>query len=296
MSDPIAIDLPGTDGPISLLILQFSTQHVNEEAEAKLARQIPRYVGRKLNLTERFDARFLSFRDKVIGEEVFINSTHLPEHDALDEIAGHHGIRYVLYGKFGVGERIRMEVHLYDARRRTEIFRKAFETYAAYTFDVFDEISVRTAQAIGVELDKRERVRLFRRETTSWESFLYYLLAEDDRYGLAIGVPPLDYALPMSAYVESLKRDPEAEGIEASAVGFVIEAMEAGAIDRDAAALQLERIAGAAPEMTAARQALLFLAAERGDLDAARRYGQELMALRPEDEAMRAEIEGFLGS
>lgn len=293
--EPISIGLPGGDSPVPLLILQFATGHANEEAEAKLARQIPRVIGRKLNLTERMDARFLSFRDKVIGEEVFINSTQLPEHEALDEIAGHHAIRYVMFGKFGVGERIKLEIHLYDAERRSEIFRKAFETYAAYTFDVFDEICVRTSQAVGIELEKKERVRLFQRDTLSWEAFLYYLLAEDDRYGLAIGVPPLDLSLPLNAYLESLRRDSDAEVIEASAVGFALEAMEAGSMGREAAESYLEKIAGAATEALAARQALFLLALERGAFEEAKRWGDELLALRPEDAALRAEVEELLG-
>jgi hypothetical protein len=294
-SDPISIGLPGNESPLPILILQFATGHPDEEAEAKLARQIPRVIGRKLNLTGRFDARFLSFRDRVIGEEVFVNSTQLPEHDALDEIAGHHRIRYVLFGRFGVGERITMEVHLYDAERRAAIFRKGFETYAAYTFDVFDEVCVRTAQAVGVELDKRERVRLFQRATTSWESFLYYLLAEDDRYGLAVGVPPLDFSLTQQAYLESLRHDPDAEEIEASAVAFALEGMAAEGIGREAAEEYLRQIAGTAPELLAARQALMYLSFERGDHEEARRWGEELVALRPEDPMLRAEVAELFG-
>src|SRR5688500_8212489 len=108
MSDVIDISLKVVGNPvIPILMLQFAAQHEGEEAEAKLARQVPRQIGRKLGLTDRFDARFLSFRDRTAaGDTIFVNSTRLPDVEALAEIAAHHGIRYILTGKIGVGERI----------------------------------------------------------------------------------------------------------------------------------------------------------------------------------------------
>jgi hypothetical protein len=286
MSDFIDISLKVVGNPVvPILLLQFAAQHEGEEAEAKLARQIPRQIGRKLRLTDRFDARFLSFRDRTAaGDIVFVNSTRLPDAEVLAEIAAHHGIRYILTGKIGVGERITIEAQLYDAQRNGMIFRKGFDTYATYTFDVFDEICVRVAQAIGTELSREERVAVFQRDTTEWEAFLYYLLAEDDRYALSVGIPPGDPELAASAFAAALQRDPDFEAAEQSATAYILEGMEADVIAPARAEELLATIAAAAPSLLSARQALMFLTLERGDESAARAHAMEILKIDPENE------------
>jgi hypothetical protein len=293
VSDFIDISLKVVGNPVvPILLLQFAAQHEGEEAEAKLARQIPRQIGRKLRLTDRFDARFLSFRDKTTaGDVVFVNSTGLPESEALAEIAAHHGIRYILTGKIGIGERITIEAHVYDAQRNGMIFRKGFDTYATYTFDVFDEICVRTAMATGQELSREERVAIFQRDTTEWEAFLYYLLAEDDRYGLSVGIPPADPSLAAQAFTAALERDPDFATAEQSATAYIIEALEAGILTTDQAEKHLAAIATAAPALLSARHALMFLSLEKGNDEAARRYAAEILKIDPEN-AEAAEIAG----
>lgn len=285
MPDFIDLSLKVVGNPaVPILLLQFAAQHEGEEAEARLARQVPRQIGRKLGLTDRFDARFLSFRDRTAaGDTIFINSTQLPDTEVLQEIAAHHGLRYILTGKIGVGERITIEAQLYDAQRNAMIFRKGFDTYATYTFDVFDEICVRVAQATGTELSREERVAIFQRDTTVWEAFLYYLLAEDDRYGLSLGIPPGDPALTASAFLAALERDNDFETAEQGATAYLLEAMAAGILEQEQVEKFLADVAAAAPSLLSARQALMFLALEKGETETARTHAAAIRAVDPEN-------------
>ena len=163
------------------------------------------------------------------------------------------------------------------------IFRKGFDTYATYTFDVFDEICVRVAQATGTELSREERVAIFQRDTTVWEAFLYYLLAEDDRYGLSVGIPPGDPKLAAAAFIAALERDSDFETAEQSATAYLLEAMGAGILTQEEAESLLADVAAAAPSLLSARQALMFLALEKGDMGDARVHAAAILAIDPEN-------------
>lgn len=211
----------------NILVLQFACTVPGDEAEAKLARQFPLVIAGKLRATGVVETLFTSLRDTVDGVVHFVNSTYTPDLAALKEIAAEQGVRYVLFGKTGAGERITIDAQLYDAEREAVVFRKFFETYAGYTIDALDEIAWRTLQQVYTgELAEEQRIALFRRETASWEAFLYYLMAEDDYYGLQHGVIPPDLMLPVNAYIEAMKIDPTMQEAERGLAVLLIEAIE----------------------------------------------------------------------
>lgn len=211
----------------TILVLQFACTTPGDEAEAKLARQFPLVIARKLRATGVMEPLFTSLRDTVDGVVHFVNSTYAPDLAALRDIAAERDVRYVLFGKTGAGERITIDAQLYDAQQEAVIFRKFFETYAGYTIDALDEIAWRTLQQVHTgELAEEQRVALFQRETASWEAFLYYLMAEDDYYGLQHGIVPPDLMLPVQAYLEALAIDPTMEEAERGLVVLLIEALE----------------------------------------------------------------------
>lgn len=87
-------------------------------------------------------------------------------------------------------------------------FSKRYETFPSYFFDALEEVKLRITQTLGLTLTDEERVDLFQRQTESWQAFLYFLLAEDERYGLTIGIEPLDLLQPIELYKEALNVDP----------------------------------------------------------------------------------------
>jgi TolB-like protein len=211
----------------NILVLQFACTVAGDEAEAKLARQFPLVIAGKLRATGVVETLFISLRDTVDGVVHFVNSTYTPDLAALREIAAGQGVRYVLFGKTGAGERITIDAQLYDAEQEAIVFRKFFETYAGYTIDALDEIAWRTLQQVYTgTLAEEQRIALFRRETASWEAFLYYLMAEDDYYGLQNGIIPPDLMLPVNAYIEAMKIDPTMQDAERGLAVLLIEAIE----------------------------------------------------------------------
>lgn len=211
----------------NILVLQFACTTAGDEAEAKLARQFPLVIAGKLRATGVVETLFTSLRDTVDGVVHFVNSTYAPDMAALKEIATEQGVRYVLFGKTGAGERITIDAQLYDAEQEAVVFRKFFETYAGYTIDALDEIAWRTLQQVYTgALAEEQRIALFKRETASWEAFLYYLMAEDDYYGLQHGIIPSDLMLPVNAYIEAMKIDPTMQDAERGLAVLLIEAIE----------------------------------------------------------------------
>lgn len=294
--EPLDLRLPVVNNPtVPVLLVQFAVERAGDEAAAKLARQIPRALGRRLAGSGRFDVRTFIARDRDGDREVFVNSTTVPDPDALAALAGMHHARFVLAGRIGVGERIKMEVRVYDAGQGREVYAKGFDVYATYTFDSLEEITVRLAQIAGVEMTREERVALLRRETESWEAYLYFLLAEDDRYGLSLGLVPDRPLVTLDAYAEALTIDAEFESAESGAVAYILEALEREAITEADADASLERIAELAPTLLPARLALLYRALAEDDIERARGLADQLRSLHPDDTTLARELdEAFL--
>lgn len=243
-----------------IIVLQFACTVAGDEAEAKLARQLPRVVGRKLQASGVVAVEFLSLRDTVEGTVYFVNSTDMPDTAALREIAAEQGARYVVFGRTGAGERITIDARLYDAEKDAVVFRKFVETYAGYTVDALDEIAWRALQHTEHrEVDEERRVALFRRETASWEAFLYYLMAEDDRYGLEIGVVPPDLSLPVAAYIEALRIDPSMHDAERGLVRLLIEALERNLLSPEKVLETLSTVVDEFADMESAAQAFVYI-------------------------------------
>lgn len=242
-----------------ILVLQYACTRSGDEAEAKLARQLPRTIGKKIQATGVAEVDFLSLRDTVDGTVYFINSTEVPDRAALQEMAESHHVRFVLAGKVGAGERITIDAQLYDAERRDVVFRKFFETYAGYTVDALDEVAYRTVQLLSPQaLAETQRVAMFRRETASWEAFLYYLMAEDDRYGLEHGIVPHDAGLPVSAYMEALRIDPTMEDAEQGLVRLLIDIAERNIVPHERVLEVLSTLVDEFAGMETAAQAFVY--------------------------------------
>lgn len=205
-----------------ILIIPF-TCTVSDEAEAKLARQIPRFIGKRLDASGKIDSRFLSLRENVGSGVVFRNSTVLPTPELLTEIAQTNGFQYVLYGQISAQERIKIDAKLFDVKHQRIIFQKLYDNYATYTFDALEEICYKLLQSLKLETTVKDRVKMFRRETISWEAFLYFLLAEDYRYGLSVGVMPMNLRQPVDAYLEAYRIDSTMIDAENGLLGYTIE-------------------------------------------------------------------------
>ncbi len=260
-----------------ILVLQFACTRSGDEAEAKLARQLPRTIGKKIQATDVADVDFLSLRDTVDGTVYFVNSTEVPDRAALREMAEAQGVGFVLFGKVGAGERITIDAQVYDAGSNEIVFRKFFETYAGYTIDALDEIAYRTVQLLATgTLAEEQRVAMFRRETGSWEAFLYFLMAEDDRYGLEHEIVPHDAELPVSAYVEALRIDPAMEEAELGLVRLLVDLAERNLVAPERVLETLSTVVDEFSGMETAAQAFVYflLALER--------------TMEAEDEARRA--------
>lgn len=249
-----------------VLVLQYACTTSGDEAEAKLARQLPRAIGRKLHATEVLHANFLALRYAVEDVLQFVNVTDMPAKEELRDIAADNSVRFVLFGKVGAKERITIDGQLYDAEQDAVVFRKFFETYAGYTIDALDEIAYRVATHVYTkELSPEQRVELFKRDTTSWEAYLYYLMAEDDRYGLSVGVIPPEPLLAVSAYTEALRIDPTMTAAERGLVVFLTEAVREDILVGEKAIEVLRAVADEFPTMEIAAQAVVYflVAADR---------------------------------
>jgi hypothetical protein len=198
---------------VTILLIPFAALH-QDEATAKLCRQIPRLLGRELEhaLTAHSVAvRFLSSRGTTeSGVAGLVASLDLPAPSDLETTARMYGADLVIAGRFGLTDtNLILEVRIYDAAKHQEVYAKRFETYPTYFFDSIEEVKIRIVQSLGIELADRERVALMSRTTESWEALLYYLLAEDDRYAAAAGI---DVTMPRSTlelFRDAIRIDPE---------------------------------------------------------------------------------------
>jgi hypothetical protein len=133
----------------------------------------------------------------------------LPSPGDLETVTRMYGGDLVLTGRFGLSDKeILLEGRYYDTSKKAEVYAKRFETYPKYYFVAVEEIKLRAAQLLNIELSDEERVALFSRATESWQAYLYYLLAEDERYALTLGIPPQDHRGAIELYKEAVKTDP----------------------------------------------------------------------------------------
>jgi hypothetical protein len=196
---------------MNLLVLPFAVIQQDEVA-AKLSRQLPRMIGADIEnaIGARLKARYLSSRGTdITGKSGLVASMDLPSPGDLETVTRMYGGDLVLTGKFGLSDReILIEGRYYDAAKKAEVYAKRFETYPTYYFDAVEEIKLRATQLLNIELSDDERVALFSRATDSWQAYLYFLLAEDERYALTLGIPPQDHKGAITLYQEAAKVDP----------------------------------------------------------------------------------------
>jgi hypothetical protein len=196
---------------MNLLVLPFAVIQQDEVA-AKLSRQLPRMIGAEIEnaIGARLKARYLSSRGTdITGKSGLVASMELPSPGDLETVTRMYGGDLVLSGKFGLTDReMLIEGRYYDTAKKAEVYAKRFETYPTYYFDAVEEIKLRAAQLLNIELSDDERVALFSRATDSWQAYLYYLLAEDERYALTLGIPPQDHKGAITLYQEAIKTDP----------------------------------------------------------------------------------------
>ena len=198
---------------MTILFLPF-TALARDEVTAKLCRQISRLIGSEVErAAEQHDMRskFLSSRgSSADGSPGLVATLELPSPSDLETTARMYGADLVISGKFGLGERnLVLEARLFDTPKRREVFAKRFETYPSYYFDAIEEIKIRIVQTLGISLTDEERVVLLQRSTESWQALLYYLLAEDDRYALSLGIAPINPQGTLDLFREALTIDPE---------------------------------------------------------------------------------------
>ncbi len=278
-----------------ILVLQFACTHSGDEAEAKLARQLPRSIGKKIQAAEVAEVDFLSLRDTVDGAVYFVNSTEVPDRTALQEMAANQGVRFILFGKAGAGERITIDAQVYDAESNDIVFRKFFETYAGYTIDALDEIAYRTVQLLAIgTLAEEQRVAMFRRETASWEAFLYYLMAEDDRYGLEHEIIPHEVELPVSAYLEALRIDPTMEEAERGLVRLLVELAERNLVAHERVLETLSTVVDEFSGMETAAQAFVYFLLALGRVMEAEEEARRSVEAMPESAALHRALADVL--
>ena len=220
---------------MTVLFLPFAAL-ARDEATAKLCRQMPRLIGAELERAAEMHnvrSQFLSSRGTAAdGTAGLVATLELPGPSDLETTARMYGADLIVSGKFGLGERnLLLEVRLYDVRNRQEVFAKRFETYPSYYFDAIEEAKIRIVQTLGIELNDEERVTLLRRSTESWQSLLYYLLAEDDRYALSLGIPPVNSRGTLDLFREALAIDPEFTLASQSLQHFILLLIEQDRVD-----------------------------------------------------------------
>jgi len=199
---------------MTVLLLPFATLVEGDEVSAKLARQVARLIGTDLEracAAHDLKAKYLSSRGVGRdGKPALAATTEMPKLSDMIQAGEMYGAEVVCAGTLGVRDRdVHFEVRLANPKKRDAIqFSKRYETFPSYFFDALEEVKLRITQVLGLTLTDDERVDLFQRTTESWQAFLFYLLAEDERYGLTIGIEPLDLLQPIELYREALEVDP----------------------------------------------------------------------------------------
>lgn len=216
---------------MTLLLLPFSVYQHGDEVAAKLSRQLPRMLGSALEPTltmHHVDVRYLSSRGTgADGKPGLVATTQLPSLDDLETTARMYGADFVLYGKFGLSDReVQLEARLFDMRRGRDAYAKAYLTFPTYYFDAVEELKMRVIQTMGIAPGEDERALLFTRPTDSWQAYLYYLLAEDDRYAATLGILPHDTEGTIRLYREALEIDSEFTAAREGLQHFLVLAIE----------------------------------------------------------------------
>ena len=197
---------------MTILLLPFATLTEGDEVSAKLARQIPRMIGAEIErATEAYGlkAKYLSARGSALdGSPGLVASATMPSGTELLNFGEMYGAQVVVAGQLALRDRdIHLEARVFQTARHEVGFAKRYETFPSYVFDALEEIKLRIIQLLGLTLTDDERIILFRRSTESWQALLYYLLAEDERYGLSIGIVSKDMLAPLALYREALGVD-----------------------------------------------------------------------------------------
>jgi hypothetical protein len=217
---------------MTILLLPFAALH-QDEATAKLCRQIPRLLGAELERALGglgVSTRFLSSRGtSEEGRSGLVASLELPAVSDLETTARMFGADLIVTGRFGLTDRnLILEARIYDAAKHLEVYAKHFETYPAYYFDSIEELKVRVVQTLGIELGERERVALMSRATESWEALLHYLLAEDERYALSLGIAVLQPMTTLDLFRDALRIDPEFTIARSAMEHYIVLLVESG--------------------------------------------------------------------
>jgi len=199
---------------MTILLLPFAVFNEGDEVSAKLARQLPRMLGSEIERScASYDiaAKFLSARGSAQdGRPGLFSTIVLPELETLLQTGEMYGADLIIAGQLGLGDReLRLDMRIASRKKKAMVYAKHFETFPSYIFDALEEIKLRTTQLLGLALGEEERVVLFQRATESWQALLFFLLAEDERYGLTIGIQPGDLLQPLELYRESLLVDPD---------------------------------------------------------------------------------------
>jgi len=212
---------------LNILFLPFASFVEGDEATAKLSRQIPRRLGAELEKAlkdHKVTTKFLSLRGtRADGAPGFAASSELPSTSDIITTGELYGATVALIGKLGFTEHnILFEARVIDIPKKSEVFAKRYETYPSYFFDAAEEVKLRITQALGIELSEEERIQLFRRITESWQAYLYFLLAEDDKYGLETGILPIEPYAALGYYKEALEIDPGFDAARLSMQHYII--------------------------------------------------------------------------
>ncbi|HYF03475.1 MAG TPA: hypothetical protein VEC36_08865, partial [Patescibacteria group bacterium] len=253
----------------TILTLPFVATESGNEAQAKLGRQLSRTLGQKIQASGQVESHFFAMRETVDEKIVFVNTTQKPNSDELAEIAKNAKERFILFGKVGTSNKVNVEACLYDAEAGKLVFHKQFETFAGYMFDTMDEITIRVLEAMKIDTNIEQRVQIFKRASDSWEAFLYFMMAEDDRYGLSVGVEPIDPNLPLNGYLEALTIDPHMKDAELGLITFVIDLLQYELIPAQGAAEKLSQLVGKLPDSEHGFETLAIVKVLEGNLEEA---------------------------
>jgi TolB-like protein len=274
----------------TILTLPFVATESGNEAQAKLGRQLSRIIGQKIQASGQVDSHFMAMRETVNEKIVFVNTTQKPENEDLKEIAKNAKERFILFGKVGTTNKVNVEACLYDAEAGKLVFHKQFETFAGYMFDTLDEITIRVLEAMKIETNIDQRVQIFKRQSDSWEAFLYFMMAEDDRYGLSVGVEPIDPNLPMSGYLEALTLDPHMKDAELGLITFVIDLLQYELITPETAAEKLTQLVDLLPDTEHGFETLAIVKVLQGKMDEAETVLKNGLKKMPESYAINSSL------
>jgi TolB-like protein len=274
----------------TILTLPFVATESGNEAQAKLGRQLARIIGQKIQASEQVESHFMAMRETVNEKIVFVNTTQKPDFDDLQEIAKNAKERYILFGKVGTTNKVNVEACLYDAETGKLIFHKNFETFAGYMFDTMDEITIRVLEAMKIETNIDQRVQIFKRPSDSWEAFLYFMMAEDDRYGLSVGVEPIEPNLPISGYIEALTLDPDMKDAELGLITFIIDLLQFEQITAEQAAEHLTKLINLQPESEHALETLAIVKVLEGKYDEAEAVLKNALKKLPQSFAINSAL------